>query len=120
MNPFDRYDIDPSSPPAVITERFRELVADADEAEREALRAAWDALTLHPEDRVRAAFFSHPETRPPLGAAPRRRRAAPEEAPRLSLSGLLVLPGLSQELPSGSPEVSEFKLDFTDPALTEK
>lgn len=120
MNPFDRYDIDPASPPSAITERFRELVEDADENERDAIRAAWDALTLHPEDRVRAAFASHPETRPPLGAPPRRRRAAREEPPRVELGGLLVLPSLVALLPSGGAAPAQLPLDPTDPALTEK
>lgn len=124
MNPFDRYDIDPSSPPSAITERFRELVADADESERDALRAAWDALTLHPESRVRAAFFSHPETREPLGAPPRRKRPQHEEPPRLTLAGLLVLPSLVALLPavptSASASVPHFPIDLSDPALTEK
>lgn len=123
-NPFDRYDLDPSSPPQAITERFRELVADAKESERDALRAAWDALTLHPEGRVRAAFFAHPETRPKLGEPPRRKRASPAEEPRLSLVGLLVLPELSALLPAPASNESDalvdYPLDLSDPALTEK
>ena len=126
-NPFDRYDIDPSSPPQAITERFRELVADAKEAERDTLRAAWDALTLHPEDRVRVAFTAHPETRPGLGDAPRRRRANKAEDPsgKCALVGLLVLPELVPLLPSPShgdahDMLPDFPLDLSDPALTEK
>ena len=133
-NPFDRYDLDPSSPPQAITERFRELVADARESERDALRAAWDALTLHPEDRVRAAFLAHPETRPALGDAPRRRRASKADDPsgKCSIAGLLVLPELVPLLDphaqSGSfPDANgardalpDFPLDLSDPALTEK
>ncbi len=101
-SPFDRYDIDPHAGPQAITERFRELVAEAPEADRDALRAAWDRLTLHPEERVRAAFLAHPETRPPPGDAPRRRRPAPgasADEPRASWLGLLVLPSLSALLP---------------------
>lgn len=102
-SPFDRYDIDPHAGPQAITERFRELVSEAPEAERDALRAAWDRLTLHPEERVRAVFLAHPETRPPLGDPPRRRRAPPgaiaADEPRASWLGLLVLPSLSALLP---------------------
>ena len=47
-NPYERYDIDPLGGPAAITERMRELAEDAtDEAERKAIRAAWEELTLH-------------------------------------------------------------------------
>jgi hypothetical protein len=122
-NPFDRYDLDPSSGPQAITERFRELVADAkDEPSREALRAAWDELTLHPEGRVRAAFFAHPETRPPLGEPPRRRRHAVADVPVLALEGLLVLPELSVLLPDAGASATAlpFPIDLSDPALTEK
>lgn len=119
-NPFDRYDLDPSSPPQAITERFRELVLDANEAERDVLRAAWDALTLHPEGRVRAAFFVHPETRPPLGEPPRRRRGRPSEEPHVTLAGLLVLPELVALLPGAADTSLDFPLDLSDPVLTEK
>lgn len=108
-SPFDRYDIAPDAGPQAITERFRELVADAPEEERDALRAAWDRLTLHPEERVRAVFLAHPETRPPLGDPPRRRRSAAgvgaAEEPGASWLGLLVLPSLTALLP-GEPRAA--------------
>lgn len=119
-NPFERYGIDPASTPEAITERFRELVGDASEAEREALRAAWDALTLNPEERVRAAFFAHPESRPALGAPPPRKRtpfAAPEP---VVLARLLVLPPLSELVSEGGRAPVELPLDATDPALAEE
>ncbi|MBL9108275.1 MAG: hypothetical protein JNM74_03345 [Myxococcales bacterium] len=119
-NPFERYGIDPASTPEVITERFRELVADASEAEREALRSAWDALTRNPEERVRAAFFAHPETRPALGSPPPRKRtpfAAPEP---MSLARLLVFPSASELVSEGGRAPVELPLDATDPALAEE
>ncbi|WP_394842757.1 hypothetical protein LZC95_37515 [Pendulispora brunnea] len=62
-NPFEAYDIDPREGTRAITERFRELLEDAtSDEERERLRAAWEALTLHPAQRVRAAFGAHPVT----------------------------------------------------------
>lgn len=90
-NPFERYDLDPHAGIGAITERLRELSEDAKtEEEREALRAAWEELTLHPARRLRAALFAHPETRAPLGAPPplpRSRRATeagPHAADRLA------------------------------------
>lgn len=120
-NPFDRYELDPRASPEAITERFRELVEDAPERERDALRAAWDALTLHPESRVRAAFFAHPETRPPLGVPPKRKRAVPSAEVSPSLLGLLVLPELSALLPPPRAHGSaEAELVSSDPVLREK
>lgn len=119
-NPFERYGIDPASSPEAITERFRELVGDAAEAEREALRAAWDALTLNPEERVRAAFFADPETRPELGSPPPRKRtpfAGPEP---MALARLLVLPSVSELVSEGGRAPVELPLDATDPALAEE
>ncbi|MFO0638661.1 MAG: hypothetical protein U0183_05560 [Polyangiaceae bacterium] len=119
-NPFERYGIDPASTPEAITERFRELVADASEAEREALRSAWDALTLHPEERVRAAFFAHPETRPALGSPPPRKRT-PFVAPEpVALARLLLLPSVSELVSEGGRAPVELPLDTTDPALAEE
>jgi len=71
-NPFERFDLDPCAGPETITERLRELAADADASQRAEIRAAWEELTLHPLRRLRAAFGAHPETRPPLGAPPPR------------------------------------------------
>lgn len=131
-SPFDRYDIDPHAGPQAITERFRELVSEAPEAERDALRAAWDRLTLHPEERLRAVFLAHPETRPPLGDPPRRRRASPgatdaaaADEPRASWLGLLVLPSLTALLPGESrtaaaPRPTRGAWLGDDPVLAEK
>ncbi len=121
-SPYDRYDLDPSAGPEAITERFRELMAEAPDSQRDALRAAWERLTLHPEARVRAAFFTHPETRPPLGEAPRRRRAPIEVGePRVTLAGLLVLPALTALLPEGSaPAPDRIDALENDPVLAEK
>jgi hypothetical protein len=79
-NPFDDYDIDPLAGPEAITERFRELSEDADEIQREALRAVWERLVTHPRDRLQAAFEAFPETRSPWGHAP-----PPDHAPATAL-----------------------------------
>ncbi len=95
-NPFELYGIDPRAGPQAITQRLRELVEDAPEAEREALRAAWDELTMNPLRRLKAALFAHPETRAPLDGAPRRRRLPPGgSVASLELRGLVVLPELT-------------------------
>lgn len=70
-NPFERYDLDPTEGIAAITRRLKELAEDAKtDAERDAIRRAWEELTLHPQRRLRAALLAHPETRPPLGSPP--------------------------------------------------
>ena len=70
-NPFERYDLDPTEGIAAITRRLKELAEDAKtDAERDAIRQAWEELTLHPQRRLRAALLAHPETRPPLGGPP--------------------------------------------------
>jgi hypothetical protein len=98
-NPFERYDLDPRDGIVAITQRLKELAEDAkDEAEREAIRAAWEELTLHPARRLRAALFAHPETRAPLGNAPMlpRVRAAAIE---LRLRDLAARPSVLDALP---------------------
>ncbi|MCA9576360.1 MAG: hypothetical protein R3B40_10975 [Polyangiales bacterium] len=68
-NPFERYDLDPEEGPLGLTERLRDLTEDArDDAERDALRAAWEQLTRHPRERVRLALGAHPESRAPIPA----------------------------------------------------
>jgi hypothetical protein len=83
-SPFERFDLDPSEGIAAITQRLKELAEDArDDAERERIRQAWEELTLHPARRLRAALFTHPETRAPLGSPPplaRRRQVEPPRA----------------------------------------
>lgn len=79
-NPFERYELDPREGISAITQKLKELAEDAkSDAEREAIRAAWEELTLHPARRLRAALFAHPETRPELAGPPPygRRRAPP-------------------------------------------
>lgn len=91
-NPFDRFELDPASDLATITEALRERAeaANSDE-ERAALRAAWEALTLHPQDRVALALTAVPETRAPIGRppppAPTTPRARTEPLTLLDLVG---------------------------------
>jgi hypothetical protein len=98
-SPFDRWDLDPRSTPAEITARLRELAEDASPEEREEIRAAWEALTMHPRRRFEAALDSHPETREPLGAPPAVRAAPSASEPPLDLPDLIPRPRLEAALP---------------------
>lgn len=123
-NPFERYDLDPRQGIAAITARLKELAEDAvDEAERDAIRAAWEELTLDPRRRLDAALFAHPETREPIGlppTAPRKRdHGATPFAPRFR--DLAARPSLLLAVdPSGSG-VADGELDSfaEDPVLAE-
>ena len=55
-NPFDRFELDPASDLAAITEALRERAENVSPAERPALRSAWEALTLHPRRRLELAL----------------------------------------------------------------
>jgi len=57
--PFARLALDPWMPPEAITEAMRELAEDAEPEERRRLQGLWRELTLHPEERLDLAFFSH-------------------------------------------------------------
>lgn len=98
-NPFERYDLDPREGVTAITQRLKELIEDApDEKTRDAIRKAWEELTLHPARRLRAALHAHPETRPALGqppALPRLRVSTTE----LTLEDLAARPSALAVLP---------------------
>jgi hypothetical protein len=101
-NPFERYDLDPSEGIAAITQRLKELAEDAkDDAERERIRAAWEELTLHPQRRLRAALFAHPETRKALGNPPPLPRVV-VSATELGLRDVAARPSVLASLPSAS------------------
>lgn len=115
-NPFERYDLDPFGGIAAITARMRELVEEAStDAEREAVRAAWEELTLHPARRLTLALLAHPETRPPLGAAPPRPRRRPR--PPLAVADLAALPSALDALPK---RVRDAALDLSAPPELEE
>lgn len=96
-NPFERYDLDPREGPEAITARMRELMQEASEEERERLRADWEALTLHPRDRLQLALSAFPETRPKQGTPPPRCRRPAREA-ELSLEDVVVIPSMGHAL----------------------
>ncbi len=99
QNPFERYDLDPREGVQAITERLRELAEEtSDPAEREALRAAWEELTMHPQRRLRAALFAHPDTRAPLGAPPSTPRVRGEERAPPTLFELAARPSVRAAL----------------------
>ena len=106
-NPFERFGLDPRDGPQAITDRPRELAEDAATTEeREAIRAAWEELTLHPARRLRAAFTAAPETRPAIGRPPPRPPSADggvtlfDLAPRPSVAEALRRSGADPPLPS--------------------
>lgn len=117
-NPFERYDLDPLGGPEAITERLRELAQDApSDAERRAIRAAWEALTLHPLGRLRAALHAHPSSHPPLGAPPPSPRVPPPRAHGpLDYAELLLTPSPLAALAQGAPALPDVPLD-RDPHL---
>jgi hypothetical protein len=123
-NPFEEFDLDPSDGIAKITQRLKALAEEAaDEAERERIRAAWEALVRHPRGRLRAAFFAHPETRTALGSPPSRARSrggrsAP--APRDLVVRPRVLRALAEDVGAGSAEIPSAEVDVSlddDPEL---
>lgn len=80
-NPFDRFELDPQSDLATITDALRERAEEASsDEERASIRAAWEALTLHPRARLELALTAVPETRTPLGRPPRPTQLARREA----------------------------------------
>jgi len=87
-NPFERYGLDPREGPQGITERLRELAEEAEGAERERIRAAWEALTKHPQERARLALEAHPESRPELGSPPPRSSEDLPDLPVLARAAL--------------------------------
>jgi hypothetical protein len=97
QNPFERFGIDPRLGPSGITERLRELIEEAhSDKERSELRAVWEKLTMHPENRLLAALQSTPETRPPLASRPAV--AVPVAPLTLTLADLAMLPRVSDAL----------------------
>jgi hypothetical protein len=103
-NPFEAFDLDPTEGIAAITARLKELAEDAKtEEERNRIRAAWEELTLHPDRRLRAALFAHPETRRPLGLPPGSKRIE-RSAFELDLPDIAARPSVVANLP---PDVRE-------------
>jgi len=106
-NPFERYDIDPQQGATAITERMRELMAEAaSDEERDALRAAWEELTMHPRRRLEVALAAFPETRPPVGSPPPRKRTGADRF-RPTLRDLAWLPSLLGALGEPPPRPLE-------------
>lgn len=102
-NLFERYDLDPREGPEAITARMRELVQEAPEEERERLRADWEALTLHPRDRLQHALEAFPETRAEVETPPPRVRRRRQEL-ALELSDVVVTPSVAEALACDAPE----------------
>jgi len=104
-NPFDRFELDPSSDLAEITEALRDRSETLAPEERPALRSAWEALTLHPRHRLELALTAVPESRAPLGAPPARAapRASAREAEELTLTDLVGLSPLEPSLEARGP-----------------
>lgn len=125
MNPFERYDIDPMQGTAAITERFRELAEEADDAERDALRAVWEELTMHPRRRLAVALEAFPETRAPLSPRPPAAPPRDETPLELELRDLVVVPRVARALGENTEAppalLAPLELDpFIDPPKTTK
>jgi len=119
-NPFERFDLDPRSGPSQITARFRELMDETrTEEEKAILRAAWEELTLHPRDRLRAALSTYPETREeiPLGVDDELPHAAPLRVEDLDLADLLAPPTVASALGNAPPPSTEGETLANDPVL---
>ena len=114
-NVFERWGIDPTQGPAAITERMRELAADApDEEARKAIRAAWEELTLHPARRFRAAVGAHPDSHRVTGPPPPPPARARAEAFEPELADLAMRPSILEAL--DLREVAEAPLPDIAPA----
>ena len=107
MNPFERFDIDPMQGPTAITERLRELTEEADEAQREELRAVWEELTLHPRRRLQIALQAFPETRVPVAFRGRGSQSDNAGTDEIAVRELIVVPRVAEVLTARAtpPEV---------------
>lgn len=118
-NPFERFGIDPTQGPAAITERMRELAAEApDDETRRAIRAAWEELTMHPARRFRAAVRAHPDSHAGADAAPPPPPRARPARLELSLADLALRPsvveavGLEAVAEAPLPDIAPDSDDF--------
>ncbi len=88
-NPFLRYGLDPTQDLTSITERLRELAEEAnDPEERDAIRAAWEALTRSPLRRFELALGVSPA--PPALPSVRSTQATDEPPFEPRLADLLT------------------------------
>ncbi len=119
-NLYERWDIDPLGGPEAITERMRALVEDApDEDTKKAIRAAWEALTLHPAKRLRAALGAHPDSHGERGAPPPAPRAQTASELALTLDDLALRPSVLDALGAGGEPTSPDVPFDRDPILAD-
>jgi len=98
VNPFDAYGIDPTLGPAAITAYFRGRMETArSDAEKEALRNAWEALVGHPRDRVLHALRAMPARAAVLGRPPPRKRVLRPEV-TIEAEDFVILPAIGDGL----------------------
>lgn len=100
-NPFDRFDLDPSSDLAAITDALRERAEETtSDTERAEIRAAWESLTLHADTRLGLALTAVPETRAPVGTPPRTPPTSTTDRANepIGVLDLVSLPSLTDEL----------------------
>ncbi|MBX7194701.1 MAG: hypothetical protein K1X94_21780 [Sandaracinaceae bacterium] len=118
-NPFDRFELDPHGDLATITDALRERAEDAgSDEERAEIRAAWEAMTLHPQRRLELALTAVPETRAPIGVPPRRLSLPQRElAQPLALTDLVAPPSLASELDRTLGPEDETERALWGPAL---
>jgi hypothetical protein len=106
-NPFDRFDLSPTGDLAELTDALRERAETSPPEDRPAIRAAWEALTLHPARRLELALTAVPDTRAAPGRPPPRVALAATEG-ALELADLVGLPPLTARL--GPPDEPERRL----------
>lgn len=118
-NPFDEFDISPGASLEEITAAFRERAEDASEEEKRRLRAAWEALTLHPRGRLVSALLTFPEratlTRRPT--VPGIRAGAPSE---VMTPPPLPIPSLAHLVPRPARGPSSIPRPLDDPFFVEE
>jgi hypothetical protein len=98
---YERLGLSPLASEVEIATRLRELVEDADDAERARLRAAFDALTRAPAARFARAMATFHETEPlalPRRPIPTDGDATQPALPALSDSPLRTTLGVTLEL----------------------
>lgn len=113
VNPFERYDLDPTEGVDAITERLRARIEDArSDSEKAEIRQAWEELTLHPARRVRAAFGAHPATpNKPHRKPPAPGLVRPKTQP-LTVNDLVLRPDIRKTLELTEVDLKEPPLEY--------
>jgi hypothetical protein len=110
-NPFVRFGLDPEASLAELTERLRELAEDASEADRVALRAAFESLGRSPARRLELVLEAGPAPEP---LPPRPAEPAVHAWPAVTLAQVIAPAPLAPRLsPETDAERAAVRLDLT-------